>query len=349
MKKRTLKKMIFDSFKADTPDLRCSLMDSCEKEPQESAPQISMDFPIVNRCVNFRIVFNRATAVIAGIAILLFGIFIGNYMYRDTVTSADPTTETVVYFDVNPSVELRMDEKNEVVECLAGNDDAKVVLAGLKLEGVDMNTALTAIVGSMYVNGYLAEYSNSILISVETNDNEKTAVLLNDITAKINTVFEKSDMECSIIAQSVKVDENLKQRAEEKGISVGKMHFLDKMAKGFGGLSEDAINKLSELSIRDLNLIYLQKYDGEENSSEDLISGTVNVAISADEAKNAVIEEMGKASDDVECYRTFFLPSRNGESKVVYVVVIMFYDDPSVYKYEVDCQTGEVVSMHRDG
>ncbi|MBO5315048.1 MAG: hypothetical protein J6B48_01305 [Clostridia bacterium] len=349
MRKQSLKKMISESFRADTPDLGNSLMNSCEKETQEPLLQPTQDKRLSKNKTNFRVVFSRAYAVAACLALFFFGILIGNFMQLDADPSATATAQTCVYFDVNPSVELCLDEKNKVINCIAGNEDARVVLAGLKLEGVDMNTALTAIVGSMYVNGYLAEYSNSILISVETNKSEKTAMLLSEITAKINTVFEKSEMECSIIAQSLKVDDDLKQRAEENGISVGKMHFLDKMAEGFGGLSENAIKKLSELSIRDLNLIYSQKHGDEIKHPEDFVSGSVNVAISSEEATNAVIKEMDKTADDVECSRTFFLPSKTGESKVVYAVVVMFYDDPSVYKYEVDCQTGEVVSMQRNG
>ena len=349
MNKRDFEKRLFESFKAGTPDLRSSIIDSCEKEAQEPVSQPTRDNSLIKSQLNFRVDFSRAYAVAACLALFFFGVLIGNFMHFGADISAAPMAQTCVYFDVNPSVELRMDEENRVINCIAANEDAKIVLAGLELEGVDMNTALTAIVGSMYVNGYLAEYSNSILISVETDDNEKTSMLLSDITAKINTVFEKSEMECSIIAQSLKVDDALKQRAEENGISVGKMRFLDKMAEDFGGLSENAIKKLSELSIRDLNLIYSQKHGDEIKHPEDFVSGTVNVAVSAEEATNAVIEEMKKTSDDVECYRTFFLPSRNGESKVVYAVVIMFCDDPFVYKYEVDCQTGEVVSMHIDG
>ncbi len=84
----------------------------------------------------------------------------------------------------------------------------------------------------MYVNGYLTEDSNSILISVDGKDEETTDTLLSDITSKINTVFENSGLECSIIAQSVKVDDDLKQIAQENGVSVGKMHLVDKMVGG---------------------------------------------------------------------------------------------------------------------
>ena len=346
MKRRTLERKIFEAYKAETPDLINNIVKSCENEDQESASVVSRDSICFTQRFDTGLVLKRVCAAAACFVLFVFGMLLGRITQTDEGTVAARTAETFVYFDVNPSIELQMDGENKVVECLAGNADAEVVLSGLALDGVDMNTALTALVGSMYVNGYLTENSNSILISVETADSEKESMLLSDIAAKINSVFEKSAMECSIIAQSVKVDDSLKQRAQENGISVGKMHLLDKMAEGFGGLSENAIKKLSELSISDLNLIYLQKpFDG-LTQMEEFVSGAVNVAVSSEEAINSVLVEMGKSSDDVECYRVFFLPSSTGEYKVVYAVLVKLYDDKTIYKYEVDCQTGAVVKTN---
>ena len=349
MKKRELKERIIGAYKAEIPDMRRTIIASCEKECQAGAElEEELETSKFEKQMTLGHVFRRVAAACASFAIFALGLLLGANMQGLKHGAANTVTETFVFFDVNPSVELRMDADNKVTECLAGNDDAETVLSGLKLVGVDMHTALTSIVGSMYVNGYLTEDSNSILISVETSDEKKTAALLNDIAKKINSVFEKSEMNCSIIAQSVKVDENLKHRAETNGVSVGKMHLLDKMGERFGGLSEDALKRLSEFSIRDLNLIYLQRPSHETPPVEDIISGTVNVEISSDEAMEAVMAEIGKTLNEVECYRTFFLPSKNGESRVVYAVVLMLYDDPSVYKFEVDCQSGEVVRMDGD-
>ena len=344
MRKRDLKKMISDAYREETPDLRCSIISACQAEQadQSGSRDARKVFRLEHR-PSFGGVFKRGAAIAACLAVFALGAFLGA-MFRNG-GAVGCGAETFVYLDVNPGVELHIDGEDRVVECIAGNEDAVTVLSGLELEGVDMNTALTAIVGSMYVNGYLTENSNSVLISVDTKAGDENASFFNDIMKKINAVFEKAAVECSIIAQRVTVDEDLKQRAQENGVSVGKMHLLEKMVDGAGAFSENAIKRLSSLSIRDLSLMYLQETSGDPEPMEDIVYGTVKLAVSSEEATNAVIAEMGKTLDDVECYRTFFLPSRNGESKVVYAVVLMLYDDPSVYKYEVDCQSGEVVRI----
>ena len=195
MKKRDIERKIFEAYKAETPNLHSSILASCEREDQVSSAEFLENYTRKRTRNNLKSTVNRISAIAACLAIFVFGILIGRLVNGGASEVNAPTAEAFIFFDVNPSVELQVDGENKVIECIAGNEDAKTVLSGLKLEDVDMNTALTAIVGSMYVNGYLTEDSNSILISVETSDEEKTAKLLNDITAKINTVFEKSTME----------------------------------------------------------------------------------------------------------------------------------------------------------
>ena len=199
MKTRELKEKIYEAYSSEKPDIRERILASCaseqtdadlSKEPEDAYP--------AHRRESFFIDFKRISAVAACLVIFGIGIFLGMLASNHQGNTVPSEAETFVYFDVNPSVELCMDGENRVVKCLAGNEDAETVLSGLKLEGVDMHTALTAIVGSMYVNGYLTEDSNSILISVETAEQEKVDSLISDIAAKINSVFEKSNTSSTI-------------------------------------------------------------------------------------------------------------------------------------------------------
>ena len=65
--------------------------------------------------------------------------------------------------DVNPSIELRINNAEKVIAAEALNEDAEIILEDMKLRGVDVDVATNALIGSMVKNGYLSELSNSIL------------------------------------------------------------------------------------------------------------------------------------------------------------------------------------------
>ena len=335
---KDLKKKIKNAYENETPDFRERIVSACENETQAPAPSPVQSVTAKKQKQPF--LFRRIVAVMSCLILFGVGLFVGKI-----IPESQPivTAETCVYIDVNPSLELSLDEDNTVLSCIAANEDAEIILNDMKLEGVELKTALNAIVGSMYVKGYLTSDDNSMLISVDTSDETHTSGFLTYITQQVNDVFENSEMECAIIAQGVKVDEDLKRRAEEQGVSVGKMHLLDKMVDGMGDLSQEAIDSLSGLSIKDLNLIYSQKPNGNRPPDE-LISGSVTVNVTEEQALNAVLSEINKTADDVEEYHVFILPSKRGESKAVYAVTLKLYDDNEMYKYEVDCQTGEVTT-----
>lgn len=334
---KDLKNKIKNAYENETPDFKERIISACEKETQ--APMSSpVQFAVVKQQKR-PFFFHRLVAVMSCLILFGVGLFVGKIIPDNQPIA---TAETCVYFDVNPSLELALDENNTVLSCTAANEDAEIILNGMKLEGVELKTALNAIVGSMYVKGYLSSEDNSILISVDTRDVNNTKGFLSYITQQVNGVFTDSEMECSIIAQGVTADEDLKRRAEEQGISVGKMYLLDKMVGAMDELTENDIAELSTMSIKDLNLIYSQKLNDNDQPDDELISGKVSVKVTSSDALNAVLTSVGKTAIEVEEYRIHVLPCRQGETKIVYAVTLKFFGDATIYKYEVDCQTGEV-------
>lgn len=340
---KDLKNKIKNAMINETPDFRERIISVCENETQAPAPSPVQSATAKKQKQPF--LFRRIVAVMSCVILFGVGLFVGKIIPEPQPIA---TAETCVYIDVNPSLELSLDEDNTVLSCIAANEDAEIILNGMKLEGVELKTALNAIVGSMYVKGYLTSDDNSMLISVDTSDETHTSGFLTYITQQVNDVFENSEMECAIIAQGVKVDEDLKRRAEEQGVSVGKMHLLDKMVDSMGDLSQETIDSLSGLSIKDLNLIYSQMPNGNRPPDE-LISGSVTVKVTEEQALNVVLSGINKTAEDVEEYHVFILPSRRGESKAVYAVTVKLVGEATIYKYEVDCQTGEVTTALNEG
>ena len=328
---KNLKEKIISSFNAETPDLKEKILNSCQN--QEQIPLI-----IENKSKR-RFNFGKLVAIACCFFMFCTGILLGKFIPNP---QNEITPSTRLYLDVNPSIELVLDKNNTVISCNALNDDAEIILTDITLDGVNLKTAISALVGSMYIKGYLSLTDNSMLISVDSTDKINTNTFLSFVTNQVNAVFSDTEMECSIIAQGVPVDESLKNRAKENGISVGKMHLLDKIVGYMDEVTSDDILNLKDMSIKDLNLIYSQKDDGDIENENELISGTVSVPTTKDDALNAVLNEIDKSITDIEEYFIYILPSKHGENKAVYQVILKFYDDYKHYRYEVDFKTGEV-------
>lgn len=342
---RRLKNNIREAFARETPDRRAQIVAACESEgqlPAETPFPTEPATPVVSRARRGRVIRQLVAAVLC---LVLFGagLFVG-YLIPETVTA--PTTETRVYLDVNPSLELSLDIDNRVLSCTAANEDAKTVLQGLNLEGTELRTALSAIVGAMYVKGYLTTSDNSMLISVDTNDKSNASAFLSYITEQVNAVFADSDMTCSIIAQSVTADDALRNRAEKNGVSVGKMHLVDKMMERMDYLTEESLSDLSAMSIKDLNLMYSMnpKHENpEEDGKDELLSGNVGGYLTRDDALAAVLAEIHIDTSAVERYEVYATPDHcDGGTHMMYFVTLRLKGNHTVYRYQVDCQTGEV-------
>ena len=339
---KNLKKKFKDAMIDETPDFKKEIISACENQTQ--VPASTSNQTATEKQYNRPFFFRRIALVMSCIILFGAGLLVGKITPQ---TQPDALAQTHVYIDVNPSLELSLDSENVVLSCTAVNQDAEIILNGMKLEGVELKTAVNAIVGSMYVNGYLTQEDNSMLISVESGEKVNTSEFLNIITKQVNDVFENSEMECAIIAQEVKATKDLKQRAKEQGVSIGKMRLLDKMIDDLDDLTHDDVSELSKMSIKDLNLIYSQKTNNDDNSNGEVISGSVNVNVSESQALNSVLEQIGKTVGDVEHYRVFILPSKHGEFKAVYVVTLKFFDGGECI-FEVDFQTGNITARQTD-
>lgn len=342
VKKNALEQRIRQAFENGKPDLSARLVAECDGVTQD-APTPHKSTSTARRAI-IAPPIRRAIAAVICLVFFLGGLLVGRIPVADNTGDPSGTpvaADATVYIDVNPSVEIEIDSENRVVKYTAGNDDATLILEGLELQGVRLSTAVSAIVGSMYINGYLNESANSILVSVDTPDGERTDSLLGTLTDDINSVFANSALDCSIIAQSVDVSDELREEASANGVSVGKMHLVDKMIGAIADLGEYDRGELSGLSINELNKIYSSHRD--EMGGGDKHSGSVAGFIDEETVAESVFAHLGISSDDVDKYDVGFGYSDiDGDRKLVYRVHITIIGSLK-YRIIVDCESGEIL------
>ena len=335
---KDIKNKIKKSFEEETPDFRESVILRCKNESQVS------QVPTQRQTVRMPVFYKKLVAIFACVFLFGIGIVVGN-----NLPILDAPVATSLYLDVNPAIEVALDSNDVILSCTAINEDAETILDGVELKGAKLQTGLNTIISSLYVKGYLSQENNSILISVDGKEEIETDTFLSLVTQKVKDVFKDSNMECAIIAQEVKANKELENRAKEKGVSVGKMHLVDKMISEIDELTEEDLDRLTSMNIKDLNLIYSTKpnKDPENEPNKEIITGSVNGFMNIEQALEKVLEFTLKQSSEVESYKIFALPSKHGQWELVYAVTIKFKDDQTLYKYDVNCETGAVIEIEQ--
>ncbi len=163
---------------------------------------------------------------------------------------------TVVAFDVNPSLEIEVNDKEEVVKVNALNEDAKIVLEEMDFKGVGLDVTVNALIGSMLKHGYLSVEQNSILISVNTKDDGRSTTLQRSLSDSISALLSGSNIQASVMTQS------FDGKKGKEGASAAKAALIDKIVAA--GLtradgSKYTYGQLVSLRVHELKLMLESK------------------------------------------------------------------------------------------
>ena len=197
------------------------------------------------------LVFNRrmrglVLATAACLCVMVMGGGAFHYQYQNR------KIESVIGIDVNPSVELSINRKDKVLRAQALNEDAREVMEGMDLEGVDLNVAVNAVIGSMVTHGYLDDLDNAILVTVSNDSISKATQLRTSVVGDIEKTLEENQVQAVVYDQQVIERDEMKALADEYGISYGKAYFLKELIDQNEDLTMDDMDELSSLSMEEI-------------------------------------------------------------------------------------------------
>ena len=120
--------------------------------------------------------------------------------------------------DVNPSIELVVDSREKVIRAEGINEEGKKILSDMGLRKTDLNVACNAILGKMLKEGYLSDQSNSVLVSVRSDNTKAGRALEDNVSKTINAYLGDTSINGSILGQYVEGDKELEAFAKEHDI-----------------------------------------------------------------------------------------------------------------------------------
>lgn len=280
---------------------------------------------------------NRRWAVrLAGLAAclcLLVGGGFGLLSYR-----ANNSVDAIVSLDVNPSVEIRVNKKERVLEVKPLNEDGRVIVGDMDFSGSDLKVAVNALVGSMLKNGYLNELANSILISVNNSDSTRGAQLRERLTTEVNDLLRTEAFRPAVLSQTVSHSDELRRLAGEYGISQGKAQLIGEI---LAQKPQHTFGDLAPLSINELNL--LRSHVPSENHVESVGTASDKAYIGEAKAKEIALNKAGASAaalTDLEIE----MDVEDG----VMVYEVEFKCGGYEYDCEINALTGAVVKFDRE-
>lgn len=242
---------------------------------------------------------------------------------------------STIGIDVNPSIELTINKNEKVLDVIANNDDAKIILEGMDLSGSNINVAVNALIGSMVRNGYIDELTNSILISVDNPDSAESERLRQKIVDELNS-FINSGNNISVVSQSISSNSDAEALAKQYGISVGKLELIEKLIAKNNLYTYEG---LKDLSINELNLLLGDTTENVTASG----SASDKAYIGKNKALEIVYEDAGINASDVT---TSKVEMDYDDGLMVYEVE--FYYNSREYDYEVDAINGAIIKAENE-
>ena len=245
-----------------TPDIFDEIMQDCEGMEGDGFIMNNKNITDekvrnINHKNNKKGQYVKVLGTIAAVFIITIGL-IGYYKYVSSMR-----IDSVITLDINPSVEIRLNDSERVVEAKALNSDGEKVLKGMDLKNVDMDVAINAIVGSLLKNGYISEVANSVLVSVKNDDEVKASEIEEKIIDEVEKILKASKINAAILSQMYDDnDDEIKRIAKENNISEGRAKLIAVLLKQKikNTKGEEITEKdLAQMSINELNILIKSK------------------------------------------------------------------------------------------
>ncbi len=277
----------------------------------------------------------KLLGAVAAMFICAFGIF-GFTQYQNANYSVD----SIIDFDVNPSVEIKVNKKEEIIEANALNDDGEKILEDMDLERVDLEVGVNAIIGSMLKNGYITEAQNSILVSVKNDDGNKAKYLEEKISKDINDLLSAQNIEGSVLSQLYNDDDLIEQLAKDNNVSEGKANLINKALNSNMTDSKGnayTFDSLSKLSINELNVL-LNSKDVVLDQVTSTGSANEKAYIGKDKAREIALEKAGVTESSIYNYEIEF-DCDDG----ILIYEVEFDTKQNEYEYDINAKDGKIV------
>jgi hypothetical protein len=150
--------------------------------------------------------------------------------------------------DINPSIILTTNPWDKVVEVEALNEDAETLLVDLVLIGLQADEAIELIIAEATEMGYIDLLAEGEVAMVTAYNRDRVDEKLSEkIRDRVQDRLEKREMAVNVVGHEAVAEQ--KELANELGVTLGKVLFVQKMMEKYPELGGD---ELYTMSIKDI-------------------------------------------------------------------------------------------------
>ncbi len=158
------------------------------------------------------------------------------------------TSASYIAVDINPSIILTTNPWEKVVEVEALNEDAETLLVDLVLIGLQADEAIELIIAEATEMGYIDLLAEGEVAMVTAYNRDRVDEKLSEkIRDRVQDRLEKREMAVNVVGHEAVAEQ--KELANELGVTLGKVLFVQKMMEKYPELGGD---ELYTMSIKDI-------------------------------------------------------------------------------------------------
>ena len=260
MKKEKIEYQIYEALSERTPDILASIKNSREfRVPVKPKKAFFGNFSFKS--------FSYSLATVFTLVLLVALVF--------SSQQGTPVVASTITVDINPSVQITLDEDDLVINVTAINADGEEIINNnVKFQGLTLDETIEIIIEAAYIHGYIVETTdeNIILISVDSDDLEVRDRLEFELESKIASEVNRYAPVVRVIKErrtNLTDDETdqLIDVAKDNEVSLGKLLLIRKIIALDSSYSLD---ELKDSPVRELYRIYndlTNPADGDDGNS----------------------------------------------------------------------------------
>nr|WP_243237345.1 anti-sigma factor domain-containing protein [Heliobacterium chlorum] len=158
-----------------------------------------------------------------------------SYVAAENKMLQDGEPVKFVTIDINPSIELGLDENDRVISVRSLNQDAEKLLTQRQLQGLHVEEAVALITDEAVKLGYLASAKDNAVVIAVTGQNKEPVgnqTLVTRLQVSARAAMEKEKLSADKV-HIVRVPKESREQAGQMGLSVGKYAiYLEALDRG---------------------------------------------------------------------------------------------------------------------
>ncbi len=196
-----------------------------------------------------------ALVVLCAAAMMGIGVNVdsGEMTLSGNVANIPVAQNTIVMIDVNPSLQMEVNDRGTVVSAEALNDDAAALMEELKLVGMEYKEAVKKTVSVLQEHEFITDLKNSILVSVMNRELSDAEAIRAAVVETIQLVDENTDYDLSILSQVFEDISDYAEIAENYHMSTGRAALIQKTCELF---DEYNFDELAKCTVQTINQIF---------------------------------------------------------------------------------------------